>query len=85
MIDKCEHEIGRKAIGGFPGHEHIHATGEQICLRCGKTLKELLAEQKPDWEWCGRFMDDGLADIAYLNLRKAVRESIGKKVHYKTG
>lgn len=48
----CGHEIGRKAIGGFPGHEHIHPTGEQLCLKCGKTLKELL-ERKADFSWTG--------------------------------
>ena len=41
--EKCQHEIGRKAIGGFSGHEHIHRAGPQICLKCGKTLEELLA------------------------------------------
>lgn len=41
-LKECEHEIGYKTIGGFPGHEHTHPTGEQVCLKCGKTLKEIL-------------------------------------------
>jgi hypothetical protein len=38
----CKHEIGWSAIGGFLGHEHIHTTGEQICLKCKKTLNEIV-------------------------------------------
>lgn len=39
----CNHMIGQHMIGGVPGHEHSHPTGPQVCLRCGKTLDELLA------------------------------------------
>lgn len=41
---ECEHEIGRKAIGGFAGHRHVHATGNQLCFKCGKYLTELLKD-----------------------------------------
>ena len=42
VVDRCEHEIGRKVIGGIVGHPYIHPTGEQLCLKCGKTLKEII-------------------------------------------
>lgn len=45
---ECDHEIGRKVIGGFIGHEQIHPTGEQFCLNCGKTLKEILSHQEQE-------------------------------------
>lgn len=38
---ECNHEIGRRVIGGFLGHEHTHPTGPQLCLKCGKTLDEI--------------------------------------------
>jgi len=44
MKEVCNHEIGRKMIGGFPGHEHTHQTGTQLCLKCGKTLEELFKQ-----------------------------------------
>lgn len=43
----CDHEIGRKVIGGFPGHEHAHTMGPQVCLKCGKTLGELITPPTP--------------------------------------
>ena len=42
---KIPHEIGRKAIGGFPGHPHIHPTGEQLCLNCSMSLKDIIEEK----------------------------------------
>ena len=33
-------------LGGFPGHEHSHPAGPQVCLRCGKTLDDLLSERE---------------------------------------
>ena len=39
----CEHEIGRKAIGGFAGHKHVHSTGNQFCLKCRKYLTEIIS------------------------------------------
>ena len=48
-IENCEHEFGHKVIGGFPGHEHIHPTGYQICFNCGKTFEEILAQEKQKW------------------------------------
>lgn len=45
-IENCEHEFGHKVIGGFPGHEHIHPTGYQVCFNCGKTFKEILEQEK---------------------------------------
>lgn len=42
------HEIGYRSIGGFPGHEHIHTTGEQICLNCEKTLEEIIKKRLLD-------------------------------------
>lgn len=36
-----DHEFGWKTIGGFPGHEHEHPAGPQVCFRCGKTLPEI--------------------------------------------
>ena len=43
---ECEHEFGYNTIGGFPGHEHIHATGYQVCLNCGKTFREIFSIEK---------------------------------------
>lgn len=40
----CKHEIGYKSLGGFSGHEHTHATGDAVCLDCGKTLEAILKE-----------------------------------------
>ena len=42
--EECDHEIGRQAMGGFPGHEHIHPTGNQFCFNCEKTLTQILQE-----------------------------------------
>ena len=39
---KCDHLIGTRTIGGFPGHEHVHPSGPQVCFRCNKMLDELL-------------------------------------------
>jgi hypothetical protein len=39
----CKHEIGYHSIGGFPGHEHTHTTGEQYCFNCNKTLTEIIS------------------------------------------
>ena len=36
------HSIGQDCIGGFPGHEHIHPSGQQLCLKCGKTLHDII-------------------------------------------
>lgn len=41
----CYHEIGRESVGGIPGHEHVHATGPQICIKCKKTLDEICTER----------------------------------------
>lgn len=47
---KCEtiedHDMGYRMMGGFPGHEHTHPTGPQVCLKCGKTLREIVDEVK---------------------------------------
>ena len=43
---ECEHEFGYNTIGGFPGHEHTHITGYQVCLNCGKTFREILSIKK---------------------------------------
>ena len=40
-----DHEIGRRAIGGFPGHKHIHSTGDQFCFKCNKTLREIIEKK----------------------------------------
>ena len=37
-----QHRIGRNVIGGFTGHEH---NGEQICLNCGRTLREIIEKR----------------------------------------
>ena len=37
-----DHDMGYRTIGGFPGHEDVHPTGEQVCLKCGKTLSEIV-------------------------------------------
>ena len=40
---ECNHEIGHNAIE----HEGIsHATGEQLCLLCKKTLKQIMLDQR---------------------------------------
>ena len=44
--EKCNHEIGRRAIGGFADHEYIHPSGEQICFNCNKTLADIIKEAK---------------------------------------
>lgn len=64
---KQDHEVGRKTIGGFPGHEHFHPYGEQICFNCGRTLREIIAQ--------------GLLECDYdkESMTKAVEE-IGKKL-----
>ncbi len=36
------HNIGFMGIGGFPGHEHVHPTGEQLCLKCGRNLEDII-------------------------------------------
>jgi hypothetical protein len=46
--EPCRHEIGRRAIGGFPGHECVHPAGPQLCLLCGKTLEELFEEARAE-------------------------------------
>src|SRR3990167_5977633 len=41
---ECRHtDWGYDAIGGFPGHEHEHPTGEIKCFDCGIRLSKLLA------------------------------------------
>lgn len=51
-LNDCEHSIGYKAMGGFPGHEHIHTTGEQCCLNCEKNLQEIYSDiRKETIEW----------------------------------
>lgn len=47
----CEHEIIRNAIGGFPGHEHIHPGGEQFCFNCKKTLNQIIKETRDEAEF----------------------------------
>lgn len=47
-MSDCQHEIGRKAIGGIPGHEHYHPTGNQLCLNCGRYLHEILSDERAD-------------------------------------
>jgi len=44
-ITKPTHDIGRKAIGGFPGHEHVHPTGEQFCFGCGLSLEKIIKDR----------------------------------------
>jgi len=47
---KCNHEeIGREVIGGFLGHEHRHTSGEQLCLNCGMTLKEIMTKSNEEY------------------------------------
>lgn len=43
-----DHEIGYKTIGGFPGHEHVHHSGEQVCFKCGKTLREIVENARKE-------------------------------------
>ncbi len=46
---KCKHHFVSPAIGGFPGHPHIHpGGGEQFCLDCKKTLSEIIEEAKKE-------------------------------------
>jgi hypothetical protein len=52
---KCNHEIGRQAIGGIAGHEHIHASGEQVCLDCGKSLTKIIEEAFEEGRAAGRW------------------------------
>jgi len=44
--DECHHEFGWKTLGGFPGHEHTHPIGNQICLKCGKTFIDIISHEK---------------------------------------
>ena len=40
MGEGHKHEYVYPAIGGFPGHEHIHPTGPARCKHCGKIKPE---------------------------------------------
>lgn len=37
-----DHEWGYNAVGGIVGHGFSHTTGEQICMKCRKTFKEVI-------------------------------------------
>jgi len=45
-IENCNHFWGYKVIGGFPGHGHIHPTGELCCLDCEITLRKYIESEK---------------------------------------
>ena len=44
--ENCNHQWGYRAIGGFPGHEHIHPTGGLICFNCGISLEKYIQSEK---------------------------------------
>lgn len=46
----CDHEIGRKAIGGFSGHPQVHPTGNQYCFKCGEYLNEIFDQIRQETE-----------------------------------
>lgn len=47
-ITKPLHDIGRKAIGGFVGHEHVHSYGKQFCFNCGLSLEKIIKKSISD-------------------------------------
>lgn len=76
-ILECEHEIGRRAIGGFAGHEHTHPTGNQYCFNCGKYLKDILKEayeaekeERTEKEYKQGFFDGKVSDEMISSIRK---------------
>lgn len=88
--EECNHEIGWKAMGGFPGHEHTHTIGEQVCLNCGKTLKDIYLQKQKEaieavlvitrLDLFEKYLEYDDVDRAMCDIKIKIQEKLGIEI-----